>query len=154
MPYVSSLIHSFIDSVEQPSEFGADPLKLFVVQSRKLLQSFFAARGELNQHLAPIFLGRCARHQFLKDQPVNQTNHTMMAKLQPLRQFTNRDGIPPRKALDGQQGLVLLGRDARVPGGFFAEMDESPKRITEGRQRFILFFAKFCGRCHHFRGYH
>jgi hypothetical protein len=128
---------------EQTAEFGADASELFVVQGGKPFQSFFAPAGELNQDLPAVFNGRLAHHQFLRDQPVYQAHHAVMAKLQSFGQFADGDLVAPGKTLDGQQCLMSLGRDAGGLGRRFTEMEEPPKRVTKRRKCFILRLLEF-----------
>ena len=57
-----------------------------------------------------------------------------MAQLQALGQFRDRDIIAPGEALDGEQGLVLLGRQTGPPGGFVAEVQKPSQRMPQGGQ--------------------
>ena len=50
--------------------------------------------------------------QFLRHQPINQPNRAVVAELQSFRQLAHGDFVARGKALDGQQGLILLRRDA------------------------------------------
>ena len=138
-----------IDLFEQSAEFGADVLELFAVDGGKLRQCLFSATGEFNKHPPPVRNGRCARHQFIHDQPVNQPDRTMVAKLQSFRQFTHRDPIPFGETLNGEQCLMLLGRDSGSLRRRFTEMDEFPQRITKCVESFILSLLKFVRSRHH-----
>ncbi len=99
MSKCSGLFLDEIDLFEQSAEFGADLLKLFAVHGGKFLQCLFTTTGELNKHLPPVRNGRRARHQFIQDQPVNQPDRAMVAKLQSFRQFAHRDPIPSGETL-------------------------------------------------------
>lgn len=72
----------------------------------------------------------------------------MVAELQPLRQFADRDSIPPRKTLDRQQGLVLLRGKAGGLRGSLTEMDKLPQEVSKLRESFILRLAKLSGLRH------
>ena len=71
-----------------------------------------------------------------------------MTKLLSLGQFADGDTVAFGKTFDGQQRLMLLGRDVGGLRRRFAEMDESPERVTERRERFILFLAELFGPWH------
>ena len=102
MPKYSGLFLNEIDLVEQSAEFGSDMLELFTVHGGKLLQCLFSMTGELNNHLPSVRNGRRARDQFIQDQPVNQPDRAMVAKLQSFRQFAHRDSIPSGKTFNGE----------------------------------------------------
>lgn len=92
----------------------------------------------MNENLPPVLGGRCARHQFVRHQPIDQPHCAVVAKLQSLRQFPNRGVIAPREALHRQQCLMLLRGDPRGVRRFLAKMEEPPERITERRECLIL----------------
>jgi hypothetical protein len=62
----------------------------------------------------------------------------MMPHLETLGQLANGHVVASGKALDGEHGLVLLGRDADRFRGGLAEMQEFAERIAELRQRLVL----------------
>ena len=149
MSKCSGLFLNEIDLCEQTAEFGADMLELFAVDGRKLRQRLFTTTGELNKHLPPVRNGRRTRHQFIHDQPVNQPDRAMVAKLQSFCQFAHRDPVPSGETLNGEQCLMLLGRDSGSLRRRFTEMDEFPQRITKCGECFILSLLKFIGSRHH-----
>jgi hypothetical protein len=133
---------------KQPPDFRSDSSQLFSVGGGNCPHEFFASTRELNEHLAAIRGAWHPHDKFLRYKPVNQPDGAVVAKLQSFRQFAHGEPFATGKALDGQQRLVLLGRDAGGLGGFLAETDEPPKRVTKRRQRFILRLADLAWSCH------
>jgi hypothetical protein len=98
--------------------------------------------------LPPILRGRFTNDQFLRHQPINQSNDAVVAELQSFGQLTHGDLVACRKALDGRQGLMLLCCNTSRLRGFFAKTEEPPERVTKRRQRFILRFVDSPGSFH------
>jgi hypothetical protein len=88
--------------------------------------------GDLNQYLQPagcqgdvdlssVIRGDLASGQPQCGQTIYQTDRAIVTYLQTLRQLTDRHIIPPRKALDRQQRLMLLRRQAVCVRRLFAK---------------------------------
>jgi len=89
-------------------------------------------------HLSPIFGAGFADDQFLCPEAIDQSNGAVVGNLKLFSQFTDSNGISSRKAFDGEQSLVLTGRD---PGGFgcgLTKVEELSEIIAECSQSLIL----------------
>ena len=83
---------------KQLADFRSDSFQLFAVDGSKLLQDSFAATGELNENLAAILGGRRTNDQFLRHQPINQSNRAVVAKLQSFGQLAHGDLVASRES--------------------------------------------------------
>jgi hypothetical protein len=63
-----------------------------------------------------------------------------MPNLQPFGKLANRDAVTTRKALNRQQGLMLLGRKRYASGCLLTKAEEQAQLIAEGRNCLILLF--------------
>jgi hypothetical protein len=78
---------------------------------------------------------------------VHESYNTVVLEIEPLGELANSEFLPPGKALDRQQCLVLLYREFRLAGGVLAERAELPQlRSTAAcpvwfpaRMRFVGF---------------
>jgi hypothetical protein len=93
------------------------------VYGGKPLQQLHAMRRQPDIHGTPV-TARFAGSQILIDQSVYQTYRAVVLDLKAFGQLANRDVIPPWKAFDRQERLVLLRRQANAGRGFLAEMQE------------------------------
>lgn len=114
----------------------------------QLFQHFFAPHGQMDEHQASICGRVRTSHQFIMHQPVNQPHGAMVAQLQAFGQFTDGNLLTSREALDGEQRLMLLGREAGSARRLFAEVEELPEGVTKRRERFILRFGQAAGGGH------
>jgi hypothetical protein len=62
----------------------------------------------------------------------------MMPDLQALSQLANGNRFASGKALDCEEGLVLLGSEAGFFGGVFAEMQEPAQGVAERGEGFVF----------------
>jgi hypothetical protein len=90
----------------------------------KLRQQFLASLTYPYEDLPPVFLVSFADYQILPHQPVNQFNSAVMADQQPFGQFADGNPISSGKAFNGDQGLVLLGRQTYGLRRFLTKMYE------------------------------
>jgi len=142
------LFSSAVKSPKQLTDFRSEAFQLRAVDESQLLEDSFAAMAELNEDLAAILGGRFTNDQLLHHQPINQSNRAVVAELQSFGQLAHGDPVARGKTLDGQQGLMLLRRNASRHGGSFAETEEPPERVAKRGQRFILRFVNSPGSCH------
>ena len=137
----ANLGYLFFDAgelLEPKDELRPHSFQLLGMGSGKSFEHILATTRELDENLPTVLGRRRTRHQLFGHQPVNQANRAVVPKLQSLRQLAHGDAVAPGEALDGQQCLVLLWRNAGSVRCLFAEMMELPERITERRQHLIV----------------
>src|SRR5581483_631707 len=127
---------------QQSIKFGTDAAEFVAVSEGEPFKLALTTAGEPHKNLPPVFSRGFARNELFRDQAVNEPDGAVMAQLQSLRQFAYGHPVPPRKALDGQQRLVLLRREARCLRRRFAKVNELAQRITKRRKGFILRLAQ------------
>ena len=74
----------------------------------------------------------------MRREAIDQSNGAVVGNLKLFSQFSDSNGISSRKAFDGEQSLVLAGRQ---PGGFgcgLAKMEKLPEIIAECSQGLIF----------------
>lgn len=80
----------------------------------------------MDLHLSAVCGGRLTLHQFQIHEAVKEFDRAMVPQLQSLREFANGNGIPPRKAFDREQSLMLLGRDPGASGSILTKTQKLP----------------------------
>ena len=98
--------------------------------------------GEANNDLAMISRRRLPPDKIVGDEAIDETDGAVMAKLETLGKFTDRDMIAAGKAFDGEQCLVVLWCDSGSGGGSFAEVQKPAQRIPERSEKFVLTFGQ------------
>lgn len=88
--------------------------------------------------MTPVLGRRIACNILFGNQPINESDRTVMPDLETLGQIPNRDTIPTGESLDGKQRLVLLRRDAGICRCVLAEAQKPPQRKAECGEGFIL----------------
>jgi len=76
-------------------------MQLFLMIRGKILQHLLAQLGQFQGDLPPILRKMLAHDEFLQNQPIHQPHRAVMAHLQTLGQFANRDAAP-MESLDSQ----------------------------------------------------
>ena len=112
------------------------------MRRRKLLQHFFAEPGEPHMNLPTIPVGCLTGHEFFRHEPVHKPDCAVMLDLEALGQFAHGHVIATGEALDGEQRLMVLGRDACRCGRIFAETKELAQGKAECGQVLILGFVE------------
>ena len=92
-------------------------------------------------HAATVGVVRNPPHVSPCGEAVSQADGTVWPDLQAVGQLSDQDLVAAREPLDGQQGLMLLGRKALRPRGLFAEMQELAQRPTEIREQLVFGFG-------------
>lgn len=105
----------------------ADAAQLFFVRGGKFFERPAAAIRECEMNLATVTRPPFSNNQPLGCQAINQSNGAVMADLQTFGQFADGDASGPAETLDGQQRLVLLGRDSRLLRRLLTE----PQKLTQ-----------------------
>jgi hypothetical protein len=111
-------------------EFSKDPLAL---------------RGDADPDLAVVRGVAASDREAQPGEPVGQLDDAVVAELELPGEGADGRGRPFREALDGQEELVLLGLEARLPRGLLAEREEPPDQVPEPRQGAIVRVAKVAG---------
>ena len=88
---------------------------------RKRSQSLFALFGQLQEHASAVTVICHPRQQSEPGYSIHQLDGGVMANQQEFRQIAHGNRLGAGKALDGEQRLVLLRRQAGLMGGRFAE---------------------------------
>jgi len=112
------------------------------VGRREGFEDFFPSRGEMEMYLATIFDGDITDDQLIQGEAIDEAYRAVMAYLQTLRQFPDRDVVPPWETFDGEQGLVLFRGEAGRCRSVFAEPKEFPQLVSKGREALILQFGQ------------
>lgn len=108
------------------------------MRDRKLLDQSGSTTRERQQDLAAIGAAAHALQQTVKLQAVHQFDGAVMLDLQPLRERAHGGLLRARQTSNRQEGLMLLGLDARDAGSLLAEIDESANFVAELRERPIV----------------
>ena len=99
------------DLVEESAEAGANPPEFFAMGGRKFREHALSAFGQRNKDLSPVVGCTLSRDELLGDQPIHQTNRTVVPNLQFLREFPDRNSLSSGKTFDREQPLMLLRRE-------------------------------------------
>jgi hypothetical protein len=126
------------EPLQQPIDLRTESMELRAVGVGKLFEDGLAAWTEREPHPAAIILGRHAPGVSLGDQSVDKSDCAVMPDLQRLRQLADGNSFTAREALDGEESLMALGRDAGRSRRLFAEAQEPPQRIAESGEHFVL----------------
>ena len=102
-------------------------------------------RRQAHFHPAPVGRRRGAAHQAAPGQPVDQADGAVVAELEPFGEFTDRDIVAFREALDREQRLVLLRGQARGAGRLLAELLETAQGVPEGGQPLVVGLGEGSG---------
>lgn len=108
------------------------------MKMRKFFEASRAGFGKEYADLASIGRRGLPKDEVQALATGDQGHHGVVFGLQALGQFADRRPIPPRKAPDLQEQLVLQGRDAVISGNLFAESQEPAQGVTKRRQLFEL----------------
>jgi hypothetical protein len=111
-------------------------------------ENFFAAWGQMQNHLAPVSPGPFPAQELSSFEPVHQLHDAVVAQLQPLGKLADARLAAGGQSAQGQHEQVLLRLEVRVARGFLATVQEDPNLVSEFRKG-----AKFRGR-HRAGGHH
>jgi len=117
-------------------EFPKDPLPL---------------RGDADPDFTVVGGVAAADRESQPDEPVGQLDDAVVAKLELPGEGADGRGRSFREAPDGQEELVLLGLEARLPSGLLAEREEPPDQMAESSQGAVVPVAKLARPCRHSR---
>jgi hypothetical protein len=95
---------------------GSEPLQLFEVKFRKRFESRLTFGGQSQPNGPQVLFVAGAGHKSRFIGPVDETDHAVMAEQQIVRDFA--DSRAPRfwVASNGEEQLMLGGREASRPG--------------------------------------
>jgi len=116
----------------------ADPAELVFVRRGEPVEQLFATRRQSDHDAPAVFRRVFAADELQPFEAVEEFDGAVVADLQSLGQFADRDGIASGESFDGEQGLMLLRGEPCAPGGIFAEPKELAQRVSERRQVFVL----------------
>jgi len=108
-----------------------NPLELFQVEVGEAMQDGIAMPSESHAHKAAVAPALAFVNQALATSPLHEAHHRVVALLQELGQFAYGGPAAARVARHSQKQHVLLGRQAMLTRGPFAETQEAPKVVTE-----------------------
>jgi hypothetical protein len=135
------LVHLVAQAFEQHFDFRANSAQLRAVGGGKVFECFFAISRQRKVNSPPI-AGVCfAPDEIVRGKAVSQSDRALVPDLQSFRQLADGHSIPGGKSLDGQQSLVLLGRETHGMRLLLAETQELSQTVTQRRQRFIVRFC-------------
>jgi hypothetical protein len=126
------------DFFECLPQLRADAAQFVPVCRREPRQQCLAPRRQPHLHAPVVVPGRYAPHQGLPDEPIHETNRTVGAHAQLHGQLAYADRVAAGKTLDGEEGLVLLGRKPGGARGRGAKLQKTPQGMAEGRQRLVF----------------
>lgn len=128
---------------QQEFKLRSHPTQFLSVSRRKRFQELFTASCQSKADHPVIPLVGFPPGQPLCNKTASEFDRAVMADLQALGEFADRDLIPARKPFDGQQRLVLLGRQSGCARAFFAKMKELAQGVAKRSQRLILRLGDF-----------
>ena len=92
---------------------------------RQNLERFVGFWGQRQKSPAPILFIRRAAKQISPHEPIHQTDGGVVLEQEAAGKLTNRDAFFRAEPPHGQQGLMLLGRQAGLSRGLFAKGKEA-----------------------------
>jgi len=107
--------------LEQRQKRRTHCLQLFEMRSRQPLQQPLGSRRKRDLNLPAIGQIPTAPHEPRLFKPIEQLDGSVVLYVQMRGQVLDAQHFPRRRALDGQQRLMLLRREAGGPGGGCAE---------------------------------
>lgn len=123
---------SLLDRAQHRIHLGAEPPQFASVQLRQFLEVRPALCGGGDEHPPGIRRIGMALQQIVVDGPADQFTSGMQAEVKPVGEIGQRGGRPTRlSATNGQQQLVLSGREALRSGGVLGEGQEAAESETE-----------------------
>ena len=97
-------------------------------------ENFFAARGEMQNHLAPVGPRPFPAKELPFFKPVHQFHDAVVAQLQPLGKLANARLAAGGQSAQCQHEQILLRLEVRVARGFLAAVQKDPNLVSEFRK--------------------
>jgi hypothetical protein len=116
--------------------------QLFAMGCGEPREELLATPGQSQINLPSIHAAAPANRQPRRDEPVGESDGAVVSQLEPFGELAEGDLRASGKALDREEGLMLLGGKAGVLSGVFAKAQEPPQGIAKGRQRFEFRFRE------------
>jgi len=113
-------------------------LQFFEVCLRKRPQSLFALSRQLHQDAPAVVVIRDSSEQAEPGHAVDQLDRGMMPDQQDIREVADGNGLHAGEALDGEQRLVLLGRQPGLLGSRFAERQKLSEPKAKLSKSFVI----------------
>jgi len=136
----------FPEGIEQTAEFGAELAQFAPVGGGEALDQRFAAAGEADFHPAAVGDRGLAADELALRQPVHQAYRAVVPQVEALGQFADRDVIAAGKALDRQQGLVLLRLQAGRLRRVLTEVEKTAQGKAQGGEQLVVRFGEASAR--------
>ncbi len=107
--------------LERPHQRWTNRFQLRPMDEGEAVHGRFTLRGERQEDQSVVRRIRCAHNESAVDQAIQQLHGAVVADLQAFRQRAHRWSLPRWHASQGEKCLVLLGFEACLAGGVFAE---------------------------------
>lgn len=121
-------------TAESRHERGAFGAELIERVQGQALQDGLAGRPELHDHAPPVTRVDPPRDHAAPDEPIDQLDRAVVAKLQALGEGSDRHRFPAVQALRLQQEQILLRLDARRPRRLLSDPEEASEVVAKLRQ--------------------
>lgn len=110
------------------------------MRGRKIFEDPFPGARHLEINLSLINRIAFPHDEVFLRQAVSEASRAVVPDLEAFRQFTHRDMIPPRKALDREQCLMLLRGQARRLRRVFTKAKKLAQGIPKIGEHLIIGF--------------
>lgn len=117
-------------------------LQLDSMRAGEAQKQAFAAGRQAELDAATVLRRNVADRESLLYQAIHEPDRAVMADVKLRRKIAYCGGLVRGHPLDGQERLILAGREADVRGRLLAEAQELPQSITEGREGPVLAQGK------------
>ena len=117
-------------------------LKLVLVESRDAGEQLLPFRQKVDFHHALVGASGSTLQQSQLRAAIDQGDHAVVMRLQPVCEFADRGPVAPREAHDVQQQLVLERREPPVLAQLLAESQEASQPVTEAGQALEVGLAE------------
>lgn len=97
------------------------------MRCRQAVDQRFTACGEPDENASLVGGGRFASHELSSNEAVNQSHGAVVPEVKTLREISNGNSLRVGEALNREQRLMLLRREAGVVGCLTAEVEKTPQ---------------------------
>jgi hypothetical protein len=123
---------------EQSAQLGAQRAEFPKVSGAQPGDQGIAFSRQADFDAPPILPRRPTLNPAAPFQAIHQPNRAVVSQMQAGREVADQQGSDPRRALEDEERLMLLGRNPGLPRRRLAETEKFPKGMPEGRQRFVV----------------
>ena len=116
-------------------------------------ENFKSSFGEFYVNMSSIQRTGFADDKILERQAIYQLDRSVVGNLQLFRELSDANRCPIWKALNGEQGLMLLRSQSHGSGRHFTKAQKLAQIVAKSSQ-FLVFFLRDAPRCALFQSNH